>query len=103
MIEQKDVVRLLETIKVDEDGNFNSLNTWYPGIDEDYKFAIGQAIKALKREQQEVIYSGDGYADGMMVYDIAECPSCGYKYEDSDKDWGESFCPHCGQSLKWEE
>ena len=49
-----------------------------------------------------VLYSGDGYADGYMVYDMAECPNCGYKYEEGDKDWGLSFCPNCGQSLNWE-
>lgn len=49
-----------------------------------------------------VIYSGDGYADGYMVYDSAECPECGYEYEESDKAWGEPYCPHCGQLLNWD-
>ena len=59
----------------------------------------------LCREEQEpktVLYSGDGYADGYMVYDMAECPNCGYEYEDGDKDWGLPFCPSCGQKLNWE-
>lgn len=38
------------------------------------------------QEPKMVLYSGDGYADGYMVYDMAECPSCGYEYEDGDKD-----------------
>lgn len=60
-------------------------------------------IKAIpSAEPREVLYSGDGYADGYMVYDMAECPNCGYKYEDGDKDWGLSFCPSCGQKLNWE-
>lgn len=54
-----------------------------------------------KQEPKTVLYWGDGYADGEMVYDMAECPNCGYEYEDGDKDWGENFCPHCGQQLKW--
>lgn len=54
------------------------------------------------QEPKTVIYSGDGYADGYMVYDMAECPNCGYEYEKDDKDWKEPFCPHCGQSLRWE-
>ena len=28
-------------------------------------------------EPKTVLYSGDGYADGYMVYDMAECPNCG--------------------------
>lgn len=53
-------------------------------------------------ESKTVLYSGDGYADGHMVYDMAECPNCGYEYEEGDKDWGLPFCPNCGQSLNWE-
>ncbi len=58
---------------------------------------------ANKAEPKLVIYSGDGYADGSLVYDMAECPECGYEYEDGDKDWKEPFCPHCGQALLWEQ
>ena len=54
------------------------------------------------QEPKTVLYSGDGYADGYMVYDMAKCPNCGYEYEDGDKDWGLSFCPNCGQKLNWE-
>lgn len=64
--------------------------------------ALTLAIKALEQEQKTVLYSGDGYADGYMVYDMAECPNCGYEYEEGDKDWGLLFCPNCGQSLNWE-
>ena len=65
-------------------------------------FEIGiKAIKALEQEPKTVLYSGDGYANGYMVYDMAECPNCGYEYEDGDKDWGLSFCPSCGQKLNW--
>lgn len=53
-------------------------------------------------EPKTVLYSGDGYADGYMVYDMAECPNCGYEYEESDKDWELPFCPNCGQALNWE-
>lgn len=68
-------------------------------------YEIRQAIKDLspvKQEPKTVIYSGDGYADGEMVYDMAECPNCGYEYENGDKDWGLPFCPSCGQKLNWE-
>ena len=60
-------------------------------------------IKDLdQKKPKTVLYSGDGYAYGEMVYDMAECPSCGYEYEDGDKDWGLTFCPNCGQHLIWE-
>ena len=59
-------------------------------------------LEYLEQEPKTVIYSGDGYADGYMVYDIAECPNCSYEYEYGDKDWGLPFCPNCGQKLNWE-
>lgn len=59
-------------------------------------------LPPVTQEPKTVLYSGDGYANGYMVYDMAECPNCGYEYEESDKDWGLSFCPNCGQSLNWE-
>ena len=34
---------------------------------------------------------------------MAECPICGFEYEDTDGIWGESFCPRCGQQLSWDE
>ena len=63
----------------------------------------GACNRILEQEPKTVLYSGDGYADGYMVYDMAECPNCGYDYEDGDKDWGLSFCPNCGQKLNWKK
>ena len=75
----------------------------------DYDLSMGQVVRGIHalpsvkpQEPKTVLYSGDGYADGYMVYDMAECPNCGYEYEDGDKDWGLSFCPNCGQKLDWE-
>lgn len=61
-----------------------------------------KSLQTVTPQPRTVLYSGDGYADGYMVYDMAECPNCGYEYEDGDKDWGLSFCPNCGQKLNWE-
>ena len=65
-----------------------------------------QRIKKLPsikpQEPKTVIYSGDGYADGFMVYDMAECPNCGRKFEYGDETWNCNFCPDCGQALNWE-
>ena len=72
------------------------------GTDHCEKDCVRLAIDELEQEPKTVLYSGDGYADGCMVYDMAECPNCGYEYEDGDKDWGLHFCPNCGQSLNWE-
>ena len=67
---------------------------------------LAEWLKDYKRlkeqEPKTVLYSGDGYADGYMVYDMAEWPNCSYEYEDGDKDWGLPFCPSCGQKLNWE-
>ena len=54
------------------------------------------------QEPRAVLYSGDGYADGYMVYDMAECPKCGRKFEYGDETWNCNFCPDCGQALNWE-
>lgn len=56
---------------------------------------------ARRTEPKMVFYESDGYADGAPVYDYATCPNCEYAYEEGDKDWGEPFCPHCGQALEW--
>lgn len=79
------------------------LSRIYLGLTLKHQVACKEAIKAVeKTEPRGVLYSGDGYADGRMVYDLANCPACNFAYEAGDKDWGEPFCPHCGQALKWD-
>ena len=46
---------------------------------------------------------GDGYADGELVYDYAECPVCGCDFEEESNCWGCKFCPDCGQALDWSD
>lgn len=56
-----------------------------------------------KTDARPVFLYGDGYADGSMVYDTAECPNCGYTLDD-DFDFDkphEPYCPRCGQLLDW--
>ena len=62
---------------------------------------IRRTVEEIQHKSKSVIYHGDGYADGCMVYDTAECPSCGYIFDAGDSVWKESFCPHCGQELEW--
>lgn len=64
--------------------------------------ALLMALEALKKEPKTVIDVSDGYADGCDVFDAAECPACGFYFESCDNIWGEPYCPHCGQALKWE-
>lgn len=80
-------------------------NTDKAEFETDFEIVLTLAEQALaipSAEPKAVLYSGDGYADGYMVYDMAECPNCGYEYDYGDKDWGLSFCPSCGQKLNWE-
>ena len=72
----------------------------------EHYYSLPQLIEMIKvipsAEPKEVYYSGDGYADGEMVYDMANCPNCDCTFEESDEIWGCNYCPHCGQALKWE-
>ena len=62
-------------------------------------------LKSLKEkdEAKAVLYEGDGYADGAMVYDTAFCPNCEHEFEEDSENWECEFCPNCGQRLRWEE
>lgn len=72
---------------------------------EQYQEALTMAITALRpvsREQVEKVWSGewmgsgDGYADGELVYDTWECSHCGYVIdEEDDPDMLPQFCPKC--------
>lgn len=67
-----------------------------------YNNALEKAKEVLKRDvPNDVIYEGDGYADGYMVYDMARCPNCDYLFDEDDGKWMSGFCPTCGQRLKW--
>ena len=65
--------------------------------------SLDMAIKALEQEPKQVELEGDGYAYGTdeIVYDFGKCPTCGWEFEEGDKDWEEPYCCHCGQRLKW--
>lgn len=59
------------------------------------------AVDALKKQDPMVpdVY-GDGYADGLPVYDMWDCPACGTSYEIEGEQ--HEYCPHCGQRINWE-
>ena len=51
---------------------------------------------------KKVLYEGDGYADGYMVYDMARCPYCDRVFDEDQDTWKSTYCPDCGQRLDWE-
>ena len=60
------------------------------------------ALRPVSREQVEKAWrgewmgSGDGYADGELVYDTWECSHCGHVIdEEDDPDMLPQFCPKC--------
>ena len=63
---------------------------------------IISALRPVSRERVEKVWrgewmgSGDGYADGELVYDIWECSHCSYVIdEEDDPDMLPQFCPKC--------
>lgn len=73
------------------------------------KVALEVAISSLRsisRKQVEKVWkgewmgSGDGYADGELVYDTWTCSECGHVIdEEDDPDMLPQFCPHCGTPM----
>ena len=86
------LIRKLENNSPDPEG----VDEWISIIEKEP--TIDVAIPETKMGE----YTGDGYADGKMVYDMANCPNCNYEFEESDFIWGCKFCPECGQALEWE-
>lgn len=64
--------------------------------------AKDMAINAIEKQiAKKPDVWGDGYADGQLVYDMWNCPTCNKSYE---LDYDEyDYCPHCGQHIDWEE
>ena len=85
--------------------NVKALNSycWNKSFyDEPTARSMAKAILALEKQiPQQVIYTGDGYADGEMVYDMANCPCCDEYFEEYETEWECHYCPNCGQKLDW--
>ena len=60
------------------------------------------AIEAIEKKVPKTPnYEGDGYSDGVLVYDTWICPCCGKEYEVDCDDY--KYCPECGQAIDWSE
>lgn len=58
------------------------------------KFVIEAVEKQIPKKP---VLEADGYADGMLVYDIWRCPNCDAAYEVDYDDY--DYCPECGQKI----
>ena len=70
----------------------------------EYNQMLHCAEEALEKQiPKKPYYFGDGYANGMLVYDEARCPACECDFEEGMTNWGCKFCPDCGQALDWSD
>lgn len=69
-----------------------------PSVD----IAYAMAIEAMKKQIPKIPkYEGDGYADGMLVYDEWLCPNCDSRFEVDYDEY--EYCPKCGQHIDHSE
>ena len=67
-------------------------------------FTLKSLLEAREKQtKKRPNFEADGYADGVLVYDYAECPICGHDFEYGINDWGSDYCQKCGQKLDWDE
>lgn len=60
---------------------------------------VEECRAAVEKQKAKICnLSGDGYADGHLVYDTYECPNCGKDYEIDYEEY--EYCPNCGRHIK---
>ena len=60
------------------------------------------SLNALKRDLPQDLYlEGDGYANGLPVYDTTRCPGCDEAFEIGKETRSWKYCPLCGHAWKW--
>lgn len=67
-------------------------------IREAYELAIGDMQKQIPKKPY---LWGDGYADGVLIYDMWDCPNCEKTYEVDYEEY--KHCPNCGQAIDWSD
>ena len=78
---------------------FRSNATKY--LEQHSQYATRKAVQfAIDKQTPQVPHIwGDGYADGVLLYDMYDCPSCGKSFElyyEQTK-----CCKECGQRFDW--
>lgn len=55
------------------------------------------------RERIDEAFKNRGVAAKVIYsdHDTAQCPACGYEFQDGFREWRLSYCAHCGQKLDW--
>lgn len=43
--------------------------------------------------------TADGYADGVLVYDMWNCSECGFDADGAEEKPQWNYCPHCGARM----
>lgn len=73
----------------------------------DYAAAWSEIRKLPAADVAPVVHgwwigSGDGYANGELVYDMWECSECGYDADGADEEPNWNYCPNCGAKMRQE-
>lgn len=80
-------------------------DTWYmKGLMGVYNLGLEHMLTYLEKNNKDKALAptlwGDGYSDGVLVYDMYDCPKCGKHYELDYEQY--DYCPNCGQKMNWE-
>lgn len=71
-------------------------------FDHKWKESMDMAIGDMQKQIPKKPYLwGDGYADGVLIYDMWDCPNCEKPYEVDYEEY--KHCPNCGQAIDWGE
>ena len=105
MMTREEAIKWLEETIQDTDTYWESCSAALQKELDEQKEVFLLALSALRpvsREQVEKVWrgewmgSGDGYADGELVYDTWTCSECGHVIdEEDDPDMLPQFCPKC--------
>lgn len=60
-------------------------------------------LNAFKRNQEKSVNYTEDREDGQLMTVYIECPNCEYSFSDDEIDRQISYCPECGQLLRWQD
>lgn len=64
--------------------------------------ARGTFEELVKRATSKNIKWCKDYEDGYLMALSISCPTCEYDFTDEEQERQISYCPECGQALRWE-